>query len=241
MAVVPIFVFTSDLVRIALRGLSGSTQIVNVFHYVVDTPLSFAPNVTSLDDVALEFHNSVAVLITGELHDSYMGQDITVAVYKTPFKVEIGTTGRFRMNTFSTHVRPFAVAGLRAGAKLPDFAVYRPFKITGRAGRSWRGSSMFSPLLEADTDGNSWTAAFLNPAGPGGTLRTAMATKLFGGDASKRLKPILFRVTEYLKPPPAGPAPTSGFPDPTFAPDFDALDRTTSAGILRRRKVRTGT
>lgn len=241
MAVVPITIAGDNLLRIAMRGLSGSTQIVNVFHYVVDTPGSFISNALSLDDVGLEFVTTVAVTITGELHDSYLGQDVTVAVYKSPYKVTVGVPPRNRMNTFATHVRPFTAAGLRAGAKLPDFAVYRPSKITGRAGRSWRGSGNFSPLLESDTDGNSWTSAFLNPAGPGGTIRAAMAAKLFLGDATKRLKPVLFRITEYLLSPPAGPSPVSGFPDATFAPDFDVIDRTTSAGILRRRKVRTGT
>lgn len=235
-------VLTTSILRISFQGLVGSTSIVNVQWYCPRSPGSFIPNVLGLDTVALNAANLYGDDVVANLHDSYNMQLCTVALYGSPYKWLHGTPARWSMKVQATYQFKITGTGGRSGEKLPDFAVYRPYKVTGLAGRSYRGYAMFSPLLEEDTTGNDFTNAFLNLAGPGGKMKTWMGKSLFAGDLTQELQPVLFRQKEYLLPEPVGPAPTTSPVTPSaWMYPFDPVNVNNEVCILRRRRLRVGT
>lgn len=237
-----------DLLRVAFVGTQTTvgTSIVNVQWYRVYNVDTYVNDVVTMGALATEAKTIYNANVVPQLSTNYVGKSIELTLYKNPYRTELPDPNplglKRKMIPFATYIESNAAAtGGRMGPGLPDYAVYRPIKYTGRAGRSWRGNMAFSPLLEGDTDsgGNTWSAGFL--LGAGLALRGFMVTDLFTGDVTKEWVPVMFRITEYLKAPRVNPLTVLDPTDPVWTPVFEARNANNLCGILRRRKARIGT
>lgn len=238
----------ADLLRIAYVGTnqSNGSAIVNVFYYRVMDVGAYINETLSMTALAGEAQTQFNANVPPNLGDQWRGKSTELTLYKSPWRTELPDPNpdgiKRKMKPYATYIESNAgTAGLRVGAALPDYVVYRPIKYTGRAGRSWRGNTAFSPLLESDTltTGNTWTPTFL--AGPGLGLRGFMVTNLFAGDPTKEWMPVMFRITEYLKQPRVNPLTALDPTVPEWTPVYEARNANNICSILRSRRQRVGT
>jgi hypothetical protein len=187
--------------QLTIFGRSQGQQILNVFHYRRVDPAAPPISDTDLPNVVFDIRENWRALIAATFHDSYSVESYT-------WRTLTGTIANPSPPPPSIFTEDFQfvqpgglldVGGV-GGPALPTFDALGVQKLSNRAGRNFRGSARFGPHLEAQTDNNSWTPAFIGAAEPLiSTLFVDIYTDGFGGTVEMA---IFSRTLALAAPPP---------------------------------------
>lgn len=136
------------VVQIVTKGViaTGGSDVqacLNVFNYVRDNN----SNPLSKTNIASKFDTIIFQNYVGELHTSYTCDELLV---------------RFLNDNLDPYLSvPVTAAGAVATARAPDYECVTIRLNSNVRGRNYRGRKHFSPIAEADTDGDVIAAARL--------------------------------------------------------------------------------
>lgn len=151
-----------DCLEVRVKGHALGQAVINVLHY---TPWSTDANIVSgLSNLLVAFQTMWKAMVLPALSDAYSVSEYE-AVQILGTEVDPTDPSKFRLKLGDRAVRvptPGDDVGTQLGAMLPTYAAATIRKLSGKAGRTKRGSCRIGPLIEQDTeatDGNRLTAA----------------------------------------------------------------------------------
>lgn len=143
-------------------GSASGQAINNVFHYDVINDTGVPPNTVDMTALATAFRALWTANITPRLSVEYEAFTYICTEFtgqipnpnsppQPPYKVRLGQVGQF--------TPPLPDAGSLVGDVMPTYVAVTAQKRTSFAGRDYRGSARFGPIIETNTVGNELESA----------------------------------------------------------------------------------
>lgn len=165
-------VTVNQIVEIVVAGRSQSQQILNVFHYRTQNPVTFPPAGATIGNLASPFRDLWRANVLPRLSDLYV---VEVYRLRSLTGTVVADPGPPPVNQLvQGDAFDLAGTGLDTGSItgeiLPTFNAVGVRKVTDRAGRRFRGGARFSSIPEANqannfllaTEVTAWTTAAFN-------------------------------------------------------------------------------